>query len=160
MPGMRTSMITTSGFRRSAISTADAPSEASPTTRMCGARESESRSPSRSTSWSSTINAVISSAMGTAILRGKERKLFVALPRAQRRPPSIADTVLLRETADRGSHGLGVGLLQVRAALVQGLVVREQLRPVARQAVQEVLARPRTQVEQVRPDAARSGLAC
>ena len=37
-----------------------APSEASPTTRMCGARESERRSPSRTTSWSSTIRQVIS----------------------------------------------------------------------------------------------------
>src|SRR3954447_13526846 len=46
MPGIRTSMITTSGLRRSARATAVAPSEASPTTRMCGARESESRRPS------------------------------------------------------------------------------------------------------------------
>ena len=60
MPGMRTSMITTSGLRRSASATALAPSEASPTTRMCGARESESRRPSRTTSWSSTIRQVIS----------------------------------------------------------------------------------------------------
>jgi hypothetical protein len=50
IPGMRTSMITTLGFRRSASDTAEAPSDASPTTRMCGARESESRSPSRTTS--------------------------------------------------------------------------------------------------------------
>ena len=64
MPGMRTSMITTSGLRRSASSTADAPSAASPTTRMCGARESERRRPSRTTSWSSTISVVISSAIG------------------------------------------------------------------------------------------------
>src|SRR6266550_1781286 len=60
IPGMRTSMITTSGFRRSVSATAVAPSEASPTTRMCGARESDRRRPSRTTSWSSTIKQVIS----------------------------------------------------------------------------------------------------
>ena len=62
MPGMRTSMITTFGRRRSASATAASPSAASPITRMCGARLSERRSPSRTTSWSSTIRQVISSA--------------------------------------------------------------------------------------------------
>ena len=60
MPGMRTSMITTSGRRRSASATALSPSDASPITRMWGARESERRRPSRTTSWSSTIRQVIS----------------------------------------------------------------------------------------------------
>ncbi len=60
MPGMRTSMITTLGRRRSASATAASPSAASPTTRMCGARLSDRRSPSRTTSWSSTIRHVIS----------------------------------------------------------------------------------------------------
>ncbi len=45
IPGMRTSMITTFGRRRSATATAPAPSDASPTTRMCGgAREREPES--------------------------------------------------------------------------------------------------------------------
>ena len=48
------------GRRRSVISTAVSPSGASPMTRMCGARVSESRSPSSTTSWSSTIRPVIS----------------------------------------------------------------------------------------------------
>ncbi len=60
MPGMRTSMITTLGCRRSASVTAASPSEASPMMRMCGAFESEMRMPSRTTSWSSTIRQVIS----------------------------------------------------------------------------------------------------
>ena len=60
MPGMRTSMITTFGRRRSATATALAPSEASPTTRICGARERERRRPSLTTSWSSAIRQVIS----------------------------------------------------------------------------------------------------
>ena len=66
MPGMRTSMITTLGRRRSASATAASPSAASPITRMCGARLSDSRSPSRTTSWSSTIRQVISEAAATA----------------------------------------------------------------------------------------------
>ena len=37
-----------------------APSDASPMTRMCGARDSERRSPSLTTSWSSTMRQVIS----------------------------------------------------------------------------------------------------
>ena len=60
MPGIRTSMITTFGRRRSASATALSPSPASPITRMCGARDSDSRRPSRTTSWSSTIRQVIS----------------------------------------------------------------------------------------------------
>ena len=39
IPGMRTSMITTFGRRRSARATAVSPSAASPMTRMCGERE-------------------------------------------------------------------------------------------------------------------------
>jgi hypothetical protein len=58
--GMRKSMITTSGRRRSARETAVSPSGASPTTRMWGERRSASRRPSRTTSWSSAIITVIS----------------------------------------------------------------------------------------------------
>src|SRR5215207_7834364 len=61
IPGMRTSMITTLGRRLSATAIALAPSDASPTTRICGARESERRRPSLTTSWSSAIRQVISS---------------------------------------------------------------------------------------------------
>src|SRR5262245_32405423 len=62
MSGIRRSMITTSGRRRSVRATADEPSAASPITRMRGERDSASRSPSRTTSWSSTRRHVISSA--------------------------------------------------------------------------------------------------
>src|SRR3712207_8930733 len=54
LPILRTSMITTFGRRRSASETALAPSEASPITRMCGARESDNRNPSRTTDRKST----------------------------------------------------------------------------------------------------------
>ena len=64
MSGMRRSMITTSGRRLSARATADAPSAASPMTRMRGERERASLSPSRTTSWSSAMRQVISSATG------------------------------------------------------------------------------------------------
>ena len=75
IPGMRTSMITTSGLRLVASSTALAPSLASPITRMCDARESDRRSPSRTTSWSSTIRQVISSGIRLPILCRSRRKL-------------------------------------------------------------------------------------
>ena len=141
MPGIRTSMITTSGLRRSASSTAEAPSAASPTTRMCGARESESRSPSRTTSWSSTISVVISSAMW-AILCGKEGQLFGALRRPQRsgRRSRIPCAFASRRTRLRGpASACG----EIRAARVEPLVVRQELGPVAGEALEEVLARAR-----------------
>ena len=59
MPGMRTSMITTAGRPPNGERDRRAAVEASPTIRMCAARESESRRPSRTTSWSSTISVVI-----------------------------------------------------------------------------------------------------
>jgi hypothetical protein len=59
-------MITTFGRRRSARATADSPSAASPITRTWGARESERRRPSRTTSWSSTIRQVISGTLTAA----------------------------------------------------------------------------------------------
>ena len=45
MSGMRRSMITTSGRRRSASATAVSPSVASPITRMCGEREQREAKP-------------------------------------------------------------------------------------------------------------------
>ena len=56
--------------------------------------------------------------------------------------------------------GFVSGLRQVRAAVrVQLLVARQLLGPVAREVLEEVLARPGPEEEQVRPDAGRSGLA-
>ena len=77
MSGMRRSMITTSGRRRSVSATADAPSVASPMTRIRGERESARRSPSRTTSWSSAMRQVISSAT-PAILRGARGRLLLS----------------------------------------------------------------------------------
>ena len=67
MPGIRTSMITTFGRRRSASATALSPSAASPITRMWGERDSYSRRPSRTTSWSSTMRQVISAGVGSGV---------------------------------------------------------------------------------------------
>ena len=50
IPGMRRSMMITSGRRRSASATAVSPSGASPTTLIEAERRSASRSPSRTTS--------------------------------------------------------------------------------------------------------------
>jgi hypothetical protein len=100
MPGMRTSMITTSGRRRSASATALAPSDASPITRMCGARESDSRSPSRTTSWSSTIRQVISAGVDTVqdcIPAIRSALAARARRRARADAARVADPVLARE---------------------------------------------------------------
>ena len=105
IPGMRTSMITTCGRRRSTSATAPAPSEASPITRMCGARESERRSPSRTTSWSSTIRHVISSGIGGKCMSRDRRSARAAraelAPAAARASPlpAVADAVLAGEIA-------------------------------------------------------------
>src|SRR5581483_2257928 len=159
IPGMRTSMITTFGLRRSVSSTAEAPSAASPITRMCGARESDSRRPSRTTSWSSTISVVISSAMGSASLRREQAELFVGLRGPQLHDPAVPDTVFLRQATYEILRRACARLREVGAARVQPVVLREQFRPVALEAAQEVLARPRPQVEEVRPDPARARLA-
>src|SRR5438067_1840715 len=159
IPGMRTSMITTSGFRRSARATAPAPSDASPTTRMCDARESERRSPSRTTSWSSTIRQVISS--GTApglydpplrvLLDGNGKLLRLGRRREPPRP-AIGDSVLgaeLRDPLPDRRRGL---LRQVGAPAVDPLVVLELLGPVARERLEEMLARAGLEVEHVAPE--------
>ena len=152
MPGMRTSMITTSGVRRSASSTALAPSAASPTMRMCGARESESRRPSRTTSWSSTISVVISSGMRAAIvcvqaaIQACQSRISVELLGRRRRlephAPAVADAVRAGELAhDASRAGAASALRQVRAPRVEPLVLGQELRPVAGEALEEVLAR-------------------
>ena len=109
MPGMRTSMITTWGRRRSTRATAPAPSEASPITRTCGARESESRRPSRTTSWSSTIRQVISSGIAGEVycagrLSHAERELSGLRRRPQRRRAAVANAVRPRQAAHLLPH--------------------------------------------------------
>src|SRR5580765_2964651 len=157
-PGMRTSMITTFGLRRSARSIAALPSPASPTTRMCGARERERRSPSRTTSWSSTIRHVIS--LGTEsivslrpVALHRECQLLWLRGRLEPNVPAVANTLLAGEPRHFAPWGLGVRLAEIRAAVgVELLVPRQLLGPVTRQVFEEVLARSGPQVEQVRPD--------
>ena len=128
---------------------------------MCGARESESRSPSRTTSWSSTIRVVISSGMRLRSYAESGGKLFIAggSAGAAARRPAVADAVRARELRTSVAGRLGLGSRQVGAPRVEALVVGEELGPVARQALEEVLARARAEVEEVRPDAAGAGLA-
>src|SRR5438128_2075243 len=149
MPGMRTSMITTFGRRRSASATADAPSDASPITRMCGARDSDRRRPSRTTSWSSTMRQVISDGpvdtAGRIICRRSdssdgEAELLGLRGGLQPDPAAVPDAVfsgqlghlLLDRTGDIGS--------QIEPALVQLLVPRHELGPVPGEVLEEVLA--------------------
>src|SRR4051794_14414239 len=161
MPGMRTSMITTSGRRRSARATALAPSEASPTMRMCGARESERRSPSRTTSWSSTIRHVISSGTARSLppkshAQGELLRLRRGL---ERRFAAVSDPVARLQVGDSPPHRLRLRGRQVGPAPVEVLVALELLGPVARKALEEMLARPRAQEEDVAPEMRRARLA-
>src|SRR5215210_7576504 len=176
IPGIRTSMITTFGRRRSASATALAPSEASPITRMCGARESDRRSPSRTTSWSSTIRQVISDGEGVAtpaddIRPGRrrrqppgdrsdgERKLLGLGRRLEADLPPVADPELARQARDLLAEWIALRRAQVGAPPgVEALVERQLLRPVLSQVLEEVLTRPGPQKEQVRPDPRGPGL--
>ena len=103
MPGMRTSMITTFGLRRPARSSAALPSAASPTTRMCGVRESERRRPSRTTSWSSTIRTVISLGIRAIVTRlaglHGERELFGLGRRLEPNAAAVANRMVAGERA-------------------------------------------------------------
>src|SRR5437762_1211208 len=158
---MRTSMITTSGLRRSAKATAVSPSEASPTMRMCGARESERRRPSRTTSWSSTIRHVISSGTARRLSpKSHAQGKLLGLRRGLARPLAAApDAVAGPPVGDPPPHGLRLGRRQVRAPTVELLVALELLGPVAREALEEVLARARAQEEDVAPEMRRARLA-
>src|SRR5436305_4671307 len=100
------------------------------------------------------MSAVISSAMGVAILRGKQGKLFVACARAERLRSPVANSERSSEPPHLVPGRLRLGTPQVRAARVEPLVVRKELRPVAGEALEEMLARPGPQVQQVRPDPA------
>src|SRR5207237_2161447 len=138
IPGMRTSMITTSGLRRSASATAPAQSDASPITRMCGARESDRRNPSRTTSWSSTIRHVISSGTESglydpALWAPLERKgqLLRLTGRLEAPLPAIVDSVLAAQLGDPLPDRRRRLLREVRAAAVELLVLLHLLRPVA-----------------------------
>src|SRR5918995_3142370 len=160
IPGMRTSMITTFGRRRSASATALAPSEASPMTRMCGARESESRSPSLTTSWSSTIRQVISEGVATGArddmpLNG-QRELLRLRRRGEAEFAAISDPVLLCKRGDLGAKRLRLFGTQVGLPGVELLIQRELLGPVLGEVREEVLARSGSQEEQVGPDAGRA----
>ena len=65
-----------------------------------------------------------------------------------------------RESSRTASRtGVSVGGAEIGATVVQALVLGEQLRPVAPEALEEVLARSGLKVEDVRPDAACAGLA-
>ena len=161
MSGMRRSMITTSGRRRSVSATADAPSAASPMTRMRGERESARRRPSRTTSWSSAMRQVISSATGrfygaapacSSSSRSKARAVGgcgcervgggSATSRSRARAARTG-AVIAFAIVDRG---------QVRARAEQRLVALDLLGPVARERFEEVLADTRPQVDDTRPD--------
>ena len=169
--GIRRSITTTSGRRRSASATAVSPSGASPTTRMCVERRSARRRPSRTTSWSSAIRTVISpfssplassfsdtgldsTIAGRRLPTGGPARAARRRLRTERR--ASRNPALAGQPARERPGLVGLARRQVRPPVVQALVRREQLGPVARERLEEVLAGAGTQVEHVRPDAARA----
>jgi hypothetical protein len=169
MPGIRTSMITTSGFRRSASATALAPSAASPMTRMWSARESDSRKPSRTTSWSSTIRQVISGLPSELASSGTAKGLYSGNQTASAScsgfcsgssaHAAIRHAEFASEGRDLQSHGLRFVGPEVSPPAIELLVVRNELGPVLSEVLEEVLAGARAEEEQVCPDPRRAGLA-
>src|SRR5712691_6831308 len=156
-------MITTFGRRRSARATALAPSDASPITLMCGARESESRSPSLTTSWSSTIRQVISGGVDTGqddMRLYRQRKLLRLRGRGQPHLSAVADPVPPREPGHLFTDGFGDVRSEISLAGVEPFVVRQLLWPVLGEVFEEVLARPGPEEQEVRPDAGRARLPC
>ena len=71
-------------------------------------------------------------------------------------PTAVADAVAAGERAHAFTHGIGVAAREIGATAVQPLVLGEQLGPVPVERGEEVLARSRPQVEEVRPDPGRS----
>src|SRR4051794_30026896 len=89
----------------------------------------------------------------------EERELLGRRWRGELDAAPVSDPVAPRELADLRADRPGVGRREMRASPVEALVLRQELWPVPRQALEEVLLRPRLEVERVRPDAARARLA-
>ena len=147
-------MITTCGRRRSTSATAPAPSEASPITRTCGARESEPEALAddlvvvddqagdlfghRREVYSGVgLHLQGKAVRGGGGRSGATRRSRTPCCRASSRTP-LPDRIDLRAREIRPSHRDPRRL--------------ELLRPVARERLEEVLLRAGREVEQVRPD--------
>ena len=85
--------------------------------------------------------------------------MFGALRRTERLGPAVADPVRPSEAAHLVLCRLRLVLRQVGTPGIEPFVGWQKLGPIACEAGEEVLARPRPQVEQVRPDAAGPGRA-
>jgi len=84
--------------------------------------------------------------------------LLGLLRRLQLDAAPVADPVLSGQAGDLVTDRGELLLRQIGALLVQPLVALELLRPVAREVLEEVLARPRLEVEPLRPDPCGAGL--
>src|SRR5438876_1818700 len=112
---------------------------------MWGARDSESRRPSRTTSWSSTIRAVISLVTGVIVSRfaasDGQSELLWLLRRLQLHAAAVADAVLSRQAGDFLADRRGLFPGQIGAAVcVEPLVAVELLRPVLGKVLEKVLS--------------------
>ena len=139
MSGMRRSMITTSGRRRSVSATADAPSVASPITRMRGERDSARRSPSRTTSWSSAMRQVISSATGRFYGAHRQAPSFArpathACETASVRCARVAASTRRVRAPARARHAAGRVAARRTGSSIGRVVAARQVRARARRA--------------------------
>src|SRR5436309_10314571 len=112
IPGMLMSMTMTAGFRRSTISSACAPSWASPTTSMSDSLARIIRTPSRTIAWSSASNTLIfaithsygngslqaRAGTGRRLDRERPAQQFCALPHPEQTHPALA----------AGGHRVGI----------------------------------------------------
>src|SRR4051812_31525761 len=89
----------------------------------------------------------------------RERQLLRLRGRPEPDAAAVADAELLRQARHLGPHGLRLGGREVGPVAVEALVPVELLGPLAGELLEEVLAGPRPEEEDVRPDAARTGLA-
>src|SRR5258705_7210557 len=84
-----------------------------------------------------------------------ERKPQLRRPRRwlKRSRASIGDLEALTQRGDARLDRLGDVTLGIGDASIHALVAWQERRPVAREVVQEMLARPRLEVQHVAPDA-------
>src|ERR1051326_5214185 len=78
--------------------------------------------------------------------------------RAELQRPPVPDVELARQAPHLLANGLRLRGAEVGAAGIEALVVGQLLGPILGQVLEEMLPRARSEEEQIRPDAGRSGL--
>src|SRR5436309_4640089 len=87
----------------------------------------------------------------------RERELLGGGTRLESARAAVGDVEALLERRHHALHRLRRRAVRVRTA-IEGEIARHQLRPVAREVLQEVLARAGLQIEDVAPDVGGPGV--